>query len=118
PPWPAAQRRRVGGRRAGPFGRRPAVRAARRGQGHHRGPRPARPVGDAPPPDDTPAAADAPLVARLRAAGAEVFATAQCLEFAAGFANPRVGDTRNPRDRTKTSGGSSGGETGRRSGWG
>jgi 2-dehydropantoate 2-reductase len=59
--------------------------------------------------DDTPAAADAPLVARLRAAGAEVFATAQCLEFAAGFANPRVGDTRNPRDRTKTSGGSSGG---------
>jgi 2-dehydropantoate 2-reductase len=59
--------------------------------------------------DDTPAAADAPLVARLRAAGAEVFATAQCLEFAAGFANPRVGDTRNPRDRTRTSGGSSGG---------
>jgi 2-dehydropantoate 2-reductase len=59
--------------------------------------------------DDTPAAADAPLVTRLRAAGAEVFATAQCLEFAAGFANPRVGDTRNPRDRTRTSGGSSGG---------
>jgi 2-dehydropantoate 2-reductase len=59
--------------------------------------------------DDTPAAADAPLVARLREAGAEVFATAQCLEFAAGFANPRVGDTRNPRDRTRTSGGSSGG---------
>jgi 2-dehydropantoate 2-reductase len=59
--------------------------------------------------DDTPAAADAPLVASLRAAGAEVFATAQCLEFAAGFANPRVGDTRNPRDRTRTSGGSSGG---------
>ena len=59
--------------------------------------------------DDTPAAADAPLVARLRAAGAEVFATAQCLEFAAGFANPRVGDTRNPRDPSRTSGGSSGG---------
>jgi 2-dehydropantoate 2-reductase len=59
--------------------------------------------------DDTPAAADAPLVARLRKAGAEVFATAQCLEFAAGFANPRVGDTRNPHDRTRTSGGSSGG---------
>jgi 2-dehydropantoate 2-reductase len=59
--------------------------------------------------DETPAAADATLVARLREAGAEVFATAQCLEFAAGFANPRVGDTRNPRDRTKTSGGSSGG---------
>ncbi len=59
--------------------------------------------------DDTPAAADAPLVAGLRAAGAEVFATAQCLEFAAGFANPRVGDTRNARDRTRTAGGSSGG---------
>ena len=63
----------------------------------------------APPTDDPPAAADAPLVARLRAAGAEVFATAQCLEFAAGFANPRVGDTRNPRDPSRTSGGSSGG---------
>jgi 2-dehydropantoate 2-reductase len=58
---------------------------------------------------DTPAATDAPLVARLRAAGAEVFATAQCLEYAAGFANPRVGDTRNPRDPSRTSGGSSGG---------
>jgi aspartyl-tRNA(Asn)/glutamyl-tRNA(Gln) amidotransferase subunit A len=59
--------------------------------------------------DDTPAPADAPLVARLRAAGAEVFATSQCLEFAAGFAHPDIGDTRNPRDRSKTSGGSSGG---------
>jgi 2-dehydropantoate 2-reductase len=56
-----------------------------------------------------PATADAALVGRLRAAGAEVFATAQCLEFAAGFAHPRVGDTRNPRDPTRTSGGSSGG---------
>jgi Asp-tRNA(Asn)/Glu-tRNA(Gln) amidotransferase A subunit family amidase len=58
---------------------------------------------------DTPATEDAALVGRLRAAGAEVFATAQCLEFAAGFANPRVGDTRNPRDPARTSGGSSGG---------
>jgi 2-dehydropantoate 2-reductase len=58
---------------------------------------------------DAPATKDAALVARLRAAGAEVFATAQCLEFAAGFANPRVGDTRNPRDPARTSGGSSGG---------
>jgi 2-dehydropantoate 2-reductase len=58
---------------------------------------------------NAPAAEDAPLVGRLRAAGAEVFATAQCLEFAAGFANPRVGDTRNPRDPAQTSGGSSGG---------
>jgi 2-dehydropantoate 2-reductase len=56
-----------------------------------------------------PAAADALLVERLRLAGAEVFATSQCLEFAAGFAHPAVGDTRNPRDPSKTSGGSSGG---------
>ncbi|MGH3275611.1 MAG: amidase family protein, partial [Streptosporangiaceae bacterium] len=57
----------------------------------------------------TPAAADAALVARLRAAGAEVFATTQCLEYAAGFAHPAIGDTRNPRDPSRTSGGSSGG---------
>jgi 2-dehydropantoate 2-reductase len=56
-----------------------------------------------------PAAADATLVGRLRAAGAEIFATTQCLEFAAGFAHPDIGDTRNPRDRSRTSGGSSGG---------
>jgi len=56
-----------------------------------------------------PAASDAVLVARLRHAGAEVFATSQCLEFAAGFAHPDVGDTRNPRDPSRTSGGSSGG---------
>jgi 2-dehydropantoate 2-reductase len=59
--------------------------------------------------DDTRAAADAPVVSRLRGAGAEVFATSQCLEFAAGFAHPGVGDTRNPRDPSRTSGGSSGG---------
>lgn len=56
-----------------------------------------------------PARADAAVVARLRAAGAEVFATSQCLEYAAGFAHPGVGDTRNPRDPARTSGGSSGG---------
>ncbi len=59
--------------------------------------------------DPAPAAADAELVGRLRAAGAEVFATTQCLEYAAGFAHPAVGDTRNPRDPSRTSGGSSGG---------
>jgi 2-dehydropantoate 2-reductase len=58
---------------------------------------------------DVPAADDAVLAGRLRAAGAEVFATSQCLEFAAGFAHPDVGDTRNPRDQSRTSGGSSGG---------
>ncbi len=41
--------------------------------------------------------------------GAEVFAATQCLEYAAGFAHPEIGDTRNPRDPSRTSGGSSGG---------
>jgi len=59
--------------------------------------------------DPRPAAADAVLVRRLRESGAEVFATTQCLEYAAGFAHPEVGDTRNPRDPSRTSGGSSGG---------
>jgi aspartyl-tRNA(Asn)/glutamyl-tRNA(Gln) amidotransferase subunit A len=59
--------------------------------------------------DPAPATADAVVVARLRAAGAEVFASTQCLEYAAGFAHPDVGDTRNPRDPSRTSGGSSGG---------
>jgi 2-dehydropantoate 2-reductase len=59
--------------------------------------------------DPAPAAFDAALVTRLRAAGAEVFATTQCLEYAAGFAHPAIGDTRNPRDPAVTSGGSSGG---------
>jgi Asp-tRNA(Asn)/Glu-tRNA(Gln) amidotransferase A subunit family amidase/ketopantoate reductase len=59
--------------------------------------------------DYSPAAGDALLVSRLRTAGAEVFATSQCLEFAAGFAHPDIGDTRNPRDVSRTSGGSSGG---------
>jgi 2-dehydropantoate 2-reductase len=59
--------------------------------------------------DPRPAADDAEVVRRLRAAGGEVFATSQCLEYAAGFANPDIGATRNPRDPSRTSGGSSGG---------
>ena len=59
--------------------------------------------------DPAPAPADATLVARLRAAGAEVFVTSQCLEYAAGFAHPEIGDTRNPRNPARTSGGSSSG---------
>ena len=59
--------------------------------------------------DAAPAPADAEVVRRLRAAGAEVFVTTQCLEYAAGFAHPEIGDTRNPRDTSRTSGGSSGG---------
>jgi 2-dehydropantoate 2-reductase len=63
----------------------------------------------APSADTTPAPADAEVVARLRRAGAEVVATAQCLEYGAGYAHPDVGMTRNPHDPTRTSGGSSGG---------
>ena len=59
--------------------------------------------------DPGPAKKDAVIVTRLRAAGAEVFAATQCLEYAAGFAHPDIGDTRNPRDPSRTSGGSSGG---------
>jgi 2-dehydropantoate 2-reductase len=59
--------------------------------------------------DRQPAARDAEIVRLLRAAGAEVFATSQCLEYAAGFAHPQIGDTRNPRDVSRTAGGSSGG---------
>jgi len=59
--------------------------------------------------DEAAADADATLVSRLRAAGAEVFAASQCLEYAAGFAHPEIGDTRNPADPSRTSGGSSGG---------
>ncbi len=59
--------------------------------------------------DPAPAEQDATLVRRLRDAGAEVFVTTQCLEYAAGFAHPDIGDTRNPRDPSFTSGGSSGG---------
>jgi 2-dehydropantoate 2-reductase len=59
--------------------------------------------------DPAPAAADAVLVGRLRDAGAEVFAASQCLEYAAGFAHPQIGGTRNPADPSRTSGGSSGG---------
>ena len=59
--------------------------------------------------DPSPAPRDAALVHRVRAAGGEVLAASQCLEYAAGFAHPDVGDTRNPRDPARTSGGSSGG---------
>ena len=87
---------------------RAAGRAPGRRQGHHRGGRRADPLRQ-PGQRSRPAAADAVLVRRLREAGAEVFATTQCLEYAAGFAHPEVGDTRNPRDPSRTSGGSSGG---------
>lgn len=49
------------------------------------------------------------VVARLRAAGAVILAKSQLLEFAYGAPSPVVGQTNNPRDPSRTSGGSSGG---------
>jgi 2-dehydropantoate 2-reductase len=56
-----------------------------------------------------PAACDAPVVAALREAGADVFATTSLLEYAAGAVHPDVPEARNPFDRGRTAGGSSGG---------
>lgn len=52
---------------------------------------------------------DAPVVAALREAAADVFATAALLEYAAGAVHPDVPETRNPYDPDRTAGGSSGG---------
>jgi 2-dehydropantoate 2-reductase len=57
-------------------------------------------------PDST---ADAPVVARLREAAADVFATASLLEYAAGAPHPDLPEARNPVDPGRTAGGSSGG---------
>jgi 2-dehydropantoate 2-reductase len=57
----------------------------------------------------SPAGEDAPVVARLRAAAADVFCKTNLLEYAAGSVNPAYGMTYNPRDRGRTSGGSSSG---------
>jgi Asp-tRNA(Asn)/Glu-tRNA(Gln) amidotransferase A subunit family amidase len=56
-----------------------------------------------------PAAADAPVIATLRAAGADVFAATALLEYAAGATHPDVPETMNPFDPKRTAGGSSGG---------
>ena len=56
-----------------------------------------------------PALADAPVVAALRAAGADVFAATSLLEYAAGATHPEVPEARNPYDPSRTAGGSSGG---------
>lgn len=52
---------------------------------------------------------DAVLVANLRAAGAVIFPKTNLLEYAYGVAHPDVGQTNNPHDPRRTSGGSSGG---------
>ncbi len=52
---------------------------------------------------------DAELVRRLRAAGAIVIGKTNLLEYAYGIAHPEIGQTNNPHDPARTSGGSSGG---------
>ncbi len=56
-----------------------------------------------------PADADAPVVAALRAAAADVFAMSAMLEYAAGAQHPELPEARNPADPSRTAGGSSGG---------
>jgi 2-dehydropantoate 2-reductase len=56
-----------------------------------------------------PAPRDAKVVARLREAGADVFCKTNLLEYAAGSVNAAFGMTFNPRDPTRTAGGSSSG---------
>jgi aspartyl-tRNA(Asn)/glutamyl-tRNA(Gln) amidotransferase subunit A len=55
------------------------------------------------------AMADAPAITALRAAGADVFAIAAMLEYAAGAQHPDLPEARNPVDPSRTAGGSSGG---------
>lgn len=61
--------------------------------------------------DAPPAERDAEAIRRMRAAGAVLVATANMDEFAYGFAtvNAAHGTTRNPHDRARLAGGSSGG---------
>ncbi|HMD29237.1 MAG TPA: amidase family protein, partial [Steroidobacteraceae bacterium] len=60
---------------------------------------------------NAPAAADAPLVARMHSAGAVLVGALNMDEHAYGFTteNSHYGTTRNPHDRTRVAGGSSGG---------
>jgi len=61
--------------------------------------------------DQPPAADDGPLVARLEAAGAVLVGALNMDEYAYGFTteNSHDGPTRNPHDRSRIAGGSSGG---------
>jgi 2-dehydropantoate 2-reductase len=56
-----------------------------------------------------PAARDAVVVTRLRDAAADLLCKTNLLEYAAGSVNPAYGMTYNPRDPSRTSGGSSSG---------
>jgi 2-dehydropantoate 2-reductase len=59
--------------------------------------------------ESEPAIHDAPIIAQLRALGADVFATTSLLEYAAGATNPEVPEAMNPSNSGRTAGGSSGG---------
>ena len=52
---------------------------------------------------------DAPVIATLRSAGADIFATTSLLEYAAGATHPDVPEAMNPFNPERTAGGSSGG---------
>ena len=56
-----------------------------------------------------PATEDAPVIASLRALGADIFATTSLLEYAAGATHPDVPEAMNPYNAKRTAGGSSGG---------
>ena len=56
-----------------------------------------------------PVTKDAPVIAQLRALGADVFATTSLLEYAAGATHPDVPEAMNPFNSDRTAGGSSGG---------
>jgi aspartyl-tRNA(Asn)/glutamyl-tRNA(Gln) amidotransferase subunit A len=56
-------------------------------------------------------AVDAPLVRRLKEAGAVILGKTNLLEYAYGAVHPDFGQTNNPWDPKRTSGGSSGGST-------
>src|SRR5207248_9221145 len=60
---------------------------------------------------DVPAAADAPVIKRIRAAGCLIVGKANLHEFAYGVTsvNPHYGTVRNPHDPGRVAGGSSGG---------
>jgi aspartyl-tRNA(Asn)/glutamyl-tRNA(Gln) amidotransferase subunit A len=52
---------------------------------------------------------DAPVIGRLEEAGAVILGKTNLLEYAYGAVHPDFGQTNNPRDPSRTSGGSSGG---------
>lgn len=58
---------------------------------------------------ESPQGADAPVVALLREAAADVYCTTSLLEYAAGALHPDIPEARNPLDSSRTAGGSSGG---------